>query len=362
MKVTAVESFSVEVPLSNEKLLQTHYNTANITRIRTDQGLTGYGFHLVDANIVSQVLVGKDPFQIEQHLEAGLDQWYGAENALWDIMGKAANLPLHKLLGGYREEIPLYLTCIWPGAADQTDVTPKQQAEDVLRYVKQGYKAVKIRIFRPDLMEDIETIRLIRELVGGPDKVEVMVDRTAQYSGTTWDYSTALRAARALEKVDATWLEEPFTRGDIKLHARLRNETEIAITGGEHQPAEAYRGYMQGEAFDIIQPHCANMISTLKKIAGMAEMFGVECIFHGSHGMDLVYSLQVAATIRTCRTQELVYTTPPTLPEDAWSPLNQLVKSETLYTVKDGCLQIPQEPGMGIELDEDAIEYYRIDN
>ncbi len=78
--------------------------------------------------------------------------------------------------------------------------------------------------------------------------------------------------------------------------------------------------------------------------------------------MDLVYSLQVAATIRTCRIQELVYTTPPAFPEDAWSPLNQLVTSETLYTVKDGCLQIPQEPGMGIELDEDAIEHYRIDN
>ena len=362
MKVAAVESFRVEVPLSSEKLPWTHYNTADITRIHTDQGLTGYGFHLVDTDVVSQLLVGKDPFQIERHLEAGLDQWYGAENALWDIMGKAANLPLHKLLGAYREEIPLYLTCVWPGAADQTDVTPRQQAEDVLRYVEQGYKAVKIRIFRPDLMEDVEAIRLIRELVGGPDKVEVMVDRTAQYSGTTWDYATALRAARALEEVDATWLEEPFTRGDVQLHARLRAETKIAITGGEHQPAEVYHEYMQGEAFDIVQPHCANVISTLKKIAGMAEMFDVECIFHGSHGMDLVYSLQVAATIRTCRIQELVYTTPPAFPEDAWSPLNQLVTSETLYTVKDGCLQIPQEPGMGIELDEDAIEHYRIDN
>ncbi|SVB96592.1 uncharacterized protein METZ01_LOCUS249446, partial [marine metagenome] len=114
MKVTAVESFRVEVPLSSEKLPWTHYNTADITRIHTDQGLTGYGFHLVDTDVVSQLLVGKNPFQIERHLEAGLDQWYGAENALWDIMGKAADLPLHKLLGAYREEIPLYLTCVWP--------------------------------------------------------------------------------------------------------------------------------------------------------------------------------------------------------------------------------------------------------
>ncbi len=360
MKVTSVESFRVEVPISEEERQRRYYNSSAITRVHTDEGITGYGFEPVDVGVVSQILVGADPFQIERHLEAGLDKWFGAENALWDIVGKAAGLPLHKLMGAYRDEIPLYLTCVWPGAADQTDVTPQQQAEDVLRYSEQGWKAFKIRIFRPDLMEDVEAIRLMRERVGGRDKIEVMVDRTGEYSGSTWDYDTALRAARALEKVDATWLEEPFTRGDIHLHARLRAETDIAITGGEHQPDEVYRGYAQGEAFDIVQPHCANLITTLKKVGSMAEMFGTECIFHGSHGMDLIYSLQVAATIRTCRMQELVYTTPPIRPEDAWSPLNKLVKADTLYTVKDGCVQIPQGPGMGIEIDEEAIERYRV--
>ena len=361
MKITSVESFRVEVPISEEERRKRYYNSSAITRIHTDEGITGYGFEAVDVDAVSRILLGTDPFQIERHLEAGLNKWFGAENALWDIVGKAAGLPLHKLMGAYRDEIPLYLTCVWPGAADQTDVTPRQQAEDVLRYSEQGWQAVKIRIFRPDLMDDVEAIRLIREWVGGPDKIEVMVDRTGEYSGSTWDYDTALRAARALEEVDATWLEEPFTRGDIHLHARLRAETDIAITGGEHQPEEVYRGYVQGEAFDIVQPHCANLITTLKKVASMSELFGTECIFHGSHGMDLIYSLQVAATIRTCRMQELVYTTPPIRPEDAWSPLNELVKSDTLYTVKDGCVQIPQGPGMGIELDEEAIERYRVD-
>ena len=236
MKVTSVESFRVEVPISEEERQRRYYNSSAITRVRTDEGIIGYGFEPVDVDAVSQLLVGKDPFQIEQHLEAGLNKWFGAENALWDIVGKAAGLPLHKLMGAYRDEIPLYLTCVWPGAADQTDVTPEQQAEDVLRYSEQGWKAVKIRIFRPDLMDDVEAIRLIRERVGGRDKIEVMVDRTAEYSGSTWDYDTALHAARALEEVDATWLEEPFTRGDIHLHARLRAETDIAITGGEHQP------------------------------------------------------------------------------------------------------------------------------
>ena len=360
MKITEVESFRVAVPISEAQRQQRCYHATGVTRIRTDEGITGYGFSEVDAGVVGRILVGEDPFAIERHIPVGLDRWYGAENALWDIVGKAAGLPLHRLLGACRDKIPLYLTCVWPGAAEQTDVTPRQQAEDVLRYFEHGYQAVKIRSWRPDPMDDVEVVRLIRELVGGREMMEVMIDRTAEFSGHTWDYETALRVARALEAVDATWLEEPFTRGDVELHARLRAETQIAITGGEHQPPEVYAGYLRGGAFDILQPHCAGVLSTLKKIAGMAEMFGVACIFHGSHGMNLVGSLQLAATIPSCRMHELVFTTPPAPPEDAWAPLNALVKSGTLYTVKDGYVDIPSAPGLGIEVDEEALERYRV--
>ena len=362
MKITKVDSFRVEVPLSPEQRERKCYNTTGVTRVRTDGGITGYGFSEVEVDPVRRLLVGQDPFAVERHLGSGLDIWYGAENALWDIVGKAAGLPLHRLLGAYRREIILYLTCVWPGAPDQTDVTPRQQAEDIRRYAELGYRAVKIRAWRPDPMQDVEAVRLVRELVGGPDRMEVMLDRTGQYSGNTWDYNTALTVARALEDADATWLEEPFARGDIDLHARLRAETRIDITGGEHQPPEVYPGYIQGGAFDILQPHCANVFSTLRKIAGMAEMCGMACIFHGSHGMNLVGSLQVAATIRTCRMQELVFTTPPVLPDEAWSPLNVLVNDNQLYTVKDGCIQIPTAPGLGVDINEEAVDRYRVDS
>jgi len=361
MKITEVESFRVEVPLAEEQQEQKgYYNATGITRVRTDAGITGYGFDESDVDAVRQILVGEDPLAVERHLAVGLDQWYGAENALWDIAGKAAGLPLHRLWGACRDEILLYLTCVWPGAADQTDVTPRQQAEDVRRYAERGYRAVKIRVWRPDPLEDVEAIRLIRELVGGRDRIEVMVDRTAENPGQVWDYETALKVARALEEVDATWLEEPFARGDVELHARLRAATNIAITGGEHQPFAVYPGYVRGEAFDIVQPHCANVFRHLKAVADMAEAFGMACIFHGSHGMNLIGSLQVGATIRTCRMQELVFTTPPVLPEDAWLPLNVLVKGEALFTVRDGYVQIPQAPGLGVEIDEAAIERYRV--
>jgi D-galactarolactone cycloisomerase len=307
------------------------------------------------------MLVGEDPIAVERHLQKGLHRWFGAENALWDIVGKVAGLPLSKLWGSYRQQMLLYLTCVWPGSADQSDVTPRQQAEQIARYAEQGYRAVKIRIWRPDPMEDVETVRLVRELVGGPERMEVMLDRTGGNAPELWDYDTALRAARALEKVQATWLEEPFERGNIEMPARLREAVDIAITGGEHQPYSVYPGYIAGESFDVVQPHCANVLRHLKSVADMAEAFGQKCIFHGSHGMNLIASLQVGATIRSCDRQELVFTTPPMMPEDAWSPLNVLVEGEKLYTVKDGFIQIPQEPGLGVKVDEEAIERFRVE-
>jgi len=362
MKITAVESFRVEVPLTSEQSLKKgYYNKTGITRIHTDANITGYGFHTCDADAVGQVLIGQNPFAIERHLEAGLTEWYGAENALWDIVGKATEQPLCNLWGKCRNRLLLYLTCVWPGAADQTDVTPRQQAKDVLRYAEQGYRAVKIRIWRPDPLEDVETVRQIRDLVGGRDKMEVMLDRTGENPAETWDYDTAVKVARALEEVDATWLEEPFTRGDIELSSRLRKEVDIPITGGEHQPFSVYPGYVRGESFDILQPHCANVFRHLKTVADMAEAFGSKCIFHGSHGMNLIGSLQIGATIRTCDRQELVYTTPPMMPEEAWFPLNALVKNRKLYTVENGDILIPQSPGLGVEIDEEAIDRYRID-
>ena len=360
MKITEVDSFQVEVPLTAAQEGRHCYNRTGITRLRTDAGITGYGFTACDAEAVSELLVGRDPLLIERHVQDGLDAWYGAENALWDIAGKAAGLPLHRLLGACRTEVPLYLTCVWPGTADQTDVTPLEQAEEIARYAAAGFRAVKIRAWRPDPMEDVEVVRLVRQQVGGPERMEVMIDRTGEYSGTTWDYSTGLKVARALEEADATWLEEPFQRGDIELHARLRRETHIAITGGEHQPLDVYWPYLKGEAFDIVQPHCANLYLHLKKIAGLAELAGVECIFHGSHGLDLAGSLQLAATIPSCRMHEVVYTTPPAMPDEAWAPLGALVRGGRLFDLHQGAVRLPDFPGLGVDLDEDAIERFRV--
>ena len=361
MRITSVESFDVEIPISEEQREQKVYHKTGITRIRTDEGITGYGWAAVDPDVASAMLVGKDPIQVERHVADGLGhEYYGAENALWDIVGKSAGQPLYRLWGSCRDRMKLYLTTVWPVDAHQTQVTPGQQAEDIAYLASFGYKAFKIRIWRPDPMDDVETVRQIRSRLGGPENAEIMLDRTGDVSGTDWDDDTGLLIADALHEAGAQWLEEPFVRGDIERHAKLKAASKIPITGGEHQPIEVYDDYFAGQSFDIVQPHCANVLMHLRKIAGAAELFGVDCIFHGSHGMDLIGSLQVGAAIPSCRMQEIVYTTPPIPPTVAWSPLNALVKTEAILQVQDGHVVIPDAPGLGIDVDDEAVDRYRV--
>ena len=361
MKITSVESFNIEIPISEEQQRLRYYNKTGVTRIRTDEGITGYGWSEVDSDAASALLLGKNPIQVELLVANGLGhEFYGAENALWDIVGKSVGQPLHRLWGSCRDRMKLYLTTVWPVDVHQTQVTPEQQGEDMAHLASFGYKAFKFRIWRPDPMDDVEAVRQTRLRLGGPNEVELMLDRTGDAPGEDWDHATGLRVADALYEAGAQWLEEPFVRGDIERHAKLRAATKIPITGGEHQPLDVYDDYLKGQSFDIIQPHCANVLLHLKKIAGAAELFGVDCIFHGSHGMDLIGSLQVGATIPSCRLQEVVYTTPPTPPTEAWSPLSALVNTESILTVEDGYVKIPNAPGLGIDVDDEAVSRYRV--
>jgi L-alanine-DL-glutamate epimerase-like enolase superfamily enzyme len=361
MKITSVESFKLEIPITEDQKRLRYYNKTGVTRIRTDEGITGYGWAEVDPDAAGALLIGKDPIQVERHVADGLGHaFFGAENALWDIVGKAFGQPLHRLWGSYRDHMRLYLTTVWPVDAHQTRVTPEQQADDLAHYASLGYDAFKIRIWRPDFMDDVTTAELVRSQIGGPEKAELMFDRTGDGAGVDWDFDTGVRVADALHEADAQWLEEPFVRGDIERHAHLRAVSNIPITGGEHQPLDVYDDYFQGQSFDIIQPHCANVLMHLKKIAAAAELFDVDCIFHGQHGMNLIGSLQVGATIPSCRMQEIVFNTPPTPPTEAWLPLNNLVKSDELLAVNDGVVTIPTEPGLGIDVDDAAVDRYRV--
>ena len=106
-----------------------------LVRVGTDSGIEGCAFSRNDPRTfidsAQEALIGKDPHAIEAHIGNGLLHWASIEHALWDIIGKEAGLPIHKLLGGFRERLPVYLTCVWPGDADQSHIPPQVVAERV---------------------------------------------------------------------------------------------------------------------------------------------------------------------------------------------------------------------------------------
>ena len=218
---------------------------------------------------------------------------------------------------------------------------------------------MKIRVNRPDPLDDAAVCGEIRA-ANGPD-FSIMVDRTADLTGL-WDYGTALRVARELEKHNVRWLEEPFARSDLLSPARLAREVNIPISGGERfQGLDPYRDCLVQQTYDILQPDvviCGG-ISTVKKIAAMAEAFHRPVTLHGAMGLRLAGWLQTSASIGA-EWQELAIITPPLMPEEQWSPALRVLNSKTLFTIRDGYIDVPQEPGLGLDVNREAVAHYRV--
>lgn len=367
MKITNIESFSVRVPIPSEEAAKGKIHHFGMVRISTDEGIRGYGFWSIDAGTLERVikpaLVGQDPFAIERHIEAGLIQWPMVEHALWDVIGKATGQPVYKLLGGYKDKVKVYLTCVWPGKADQSDQPYERQAEHAAYFQQHGFKAIKIRAWRPNPLDDVEAVQAIRGRVGGKDKLEIMIDRTAHHPGWVWNYDTAYQMANKLHEQEVTWLEEPLDRKDLDGLTKLTASTKIPITGGEaERGTKIFREFLVRKCFDIVQPDAigAGGIFTIRKISAIAESFGIPCILHGSHSLGLAAPLQIIGALPNCPWMEIALVTPPLLPWEQWEPVNAILKNPPLYEIEDGYIQIPQKPGLGVELDEDALEVYRV--
>jgi D-galactarolactone cycloisomerase len=333
------------------------------TRVTTDAGVRGYSFvggSTADVEQAKKVMTGENLFAVEQHLSRGLINWSPIEEAVWDAIGRIAGQPVHRLLGGAKAEtLQVYLTYVWPGAADQTDVTPKQQAEQAAIVKKAGFRAMKIRIFRPNYMDDVEACSEILA-TGGPG-FRTMVDRTATAPGL-WTYPQGLAAAQALQKAGVYWLEEPFDRNDFEGPARLAREVDILITGGEgYRGLAAYRECLMHGTYDILQPDCNGVggILTLRKVGALCQAWGVPICPHASSGLALAGRVQASAAMGSMY-QEIGVLTPPQLPNDRITPVMPILNSAP-FVFREGELVVPQGPGLGLDLNEEAINRFRVE-
>ncbi len=368
VRITGVDLFEISIPTSEAAVSAGVQNRYTVVKVVTDADITGYSFAgppLRTLSSVREALIGKDLFNVNVQLQNGLWQWGGVEHAVWDAIGKIANRPVYQLLGGACDRVTAYLTCVWKGAADQAQVTFDEQVEMAVKIKNAGFKGMKIRVWRPDPLDDVEVCRRIKEATG--HDFHLMFDRTAEMPVSmagqqVWDFDTALRIARELQNAGAYWLEEPFARSDYESPAKLAERVDILITGGESYSSLApFRNCLLHHTYDILQPdgRQAGGIFRCREIAVLAESFHVPTILHGAMSLLLAGWLQATLAIGA-PWQEMALITPPLLPEEQWAPALKILKSKQMFSFKDGQILAPPYPGIGLDIDEEALTRYRV--
>jgi D-galactarolactone cycloisomerase len=357
VKITGIESFTVRVPDGGAPDPLRLYRYA-VTRVHTDAGVTGTSFIAIAPDLlngwVKPTLLGQDLFAIDRHMrrlqmnsgESRTQGWSGVEHALWDAIGRLSGRPVAELLGKARDRLRIYRTTVFPGQQDQSDVPYEQQARFALRLKNEGYTAIKIRAWRPRPMDDVDAVGVIRAAVR---------------PGWVWDYPTALKVARGLEKHNAYWLEEPFDGMDLQGPARLAAEVDILITGGElGRTLYEFAAFLHNKTYDIVQPdtRICGGIWAAKKISTLAASFGVPCIQHGTGGFSLAGYIQAGCAMTNCDWQEMIGLG-PNLPTEEWAPGLVLLKDRKAWKIENGYVYLPDAPGLGLEVNEDALKEYR---
>ncbi|HVF28331.1 MAG TPA: mandelate racemase/muconate lactonizing enzyme family protein [Pyrinomonadaceae bacterium] len=353
-----------------------------LVRVETDSGLTGYGEAKaavgsagVNAPVVSVVneelrplLVGQDPRDISglwERMYNGVRAHYalsygrafpelgrrglrisaisGVDIALWDILGKSLNVPIYQLLGGRcRAGVPGYASGGWASA----ELIGKQLLETI---TPSGFAAVKMRVGAMD--GDVETsvarVRAAREVLG--PGVRLMVDAHG-----TFDSRAARRFARGVEDCHLSWFEEPVNADDVRGMAEVRASTDIPIAAGESLFTRFdFRDLIDARAVDILQPDpaIAGGITEVVRISALASAHQLTLAPH-LWGSALLFAagLHVAAAVPNCVTLEYSMGFNPMLRELA----------EEKFTIRDGQVEIPDRPGLGITVDESFVEQYTV--
>ena len=333
-------------------------------RIFTDEGIVGYGPYGAEPDeYVRRCLIGKDPFKTETFWTsamAGLEtrsrgSYGGLDVALWDIIGKAANRPVYQLLGTRADKIKVY-------AATSRILTAEEHIEQVLHVMSLGFKAVKLRLHRPDWRDDIKTIEAVRKACG--DEITIVVDANQNNRSTEygyWSKETARLVCREMQALGVFFCEEPLKRRDYEGLSSLSKEFDMYIAGGEHaQNIYEFKEHLKYSTYDILQPDLLIGdigITGLRKLGYIAEYHDKQIVPHvcgmGSFAISFAASAAAMVGLSNCPMLEYSYD-PPFMTVES---LQFFIKEK--FTVDcDGYVHMPQTAGIGIEIDEAALAEY----
>ena len=334
--------------------------------VHTDTGMVGLGSVFTNDDLVRASLallqplyVGEsalEPERVSEKLHQNMF-WLGRggsithtisgiDIALWDLLGKATGQSVGRLLGGrYRERVQPYASLLMQ--------EPAKMRDSLLAVKAQGFRAFKIGwgpFGRNSAAIDEAIVKAAREAIG-PD-CRLMVDAGGSDAYWSNGYKWALNAARMLASYDVYWFEEPLQPDALEDYILLREHSPIAIAGGEVLTRrQSFQPWLQARAFDIVQPDVTKVggISEERRIAWMAQDHGVRFIPHGwNTAVGLAADLQLASAFPG--TDFVEYLT--------GSPFIDDITIGGWQLDADGMLSIPTQPGLGLELDPDAIARY----
>ncbi len=334
-----------------------------LVAVHTDEGLVGLGTVFTNDALVRAALAVLEPlYRGENALEPErvsekLHQhmfWLGRggsithaisgiDIALWDLLGKATNQPIGRLLGGrYRERVQPYASLLMD--------EPRKLKDHLLAVKSQGFKAFKIGwgpFGRHNAATDEAIVQAAREAIG--DDCRLMVDAGGSDAHWPNGYKWALNASKMLAKYNVDWFEEPLHPDAMEDYAMLREHSSISIAGGEVLTRrQAFQPWFERRAFDIVQPDVTKVggISEERRIAWMAQDYGVRFIPHGwNTAVGLAADLQLASAF--AGTDLVEYLT--------GSPFIDDITVGGWSLDADGMLNIPSAPGLGLELNPDAV-------
>jgi L-alanine-DL-glutamate epimerase-like enolase superfamily enzyme len=376
MKITGIEAIAIGVPVKGSFWVSLQPMgggkavTELIVKVHTDDGIVGLGEGhggppLAAATLIQSelqgLLIGEDPLRPEYlwqklfamtHTRRSAWEVWGINReqlevamaaldiAFWDIVGKQAGLPLYRLLGGYTNQVPAYVT---GGYYQEGKGIPDLIAE-CQGYVEAGFTAVKIKVGGTSLKEDVERLKALRQALG--DDIDIMLD-----ANRAWDVKTAIEAAQRFEAYHPRWLEEPLHwYDDMRAMTTLKHHTHLPLASGESARTRfEARELIEQRAIDIMQFDGTKNggITEWRKIAGMCSMYHVDVAPHHDpqiHG-HLVAALPNGLTVESFH-------------NPARDPLWPDLYAESAR-LEGGMLSLSERPGLGISFNEDFVRRYR---
>jgi D-galactarolactone cycloisomerase len=372
MKITGLQVYILRAPDSGRAHWVSHFTVprANeiLVRLQTDEGVEGIGlatsYTPIEAAIhafrtgIGELVVGADPLapeQLYQKVFALTWQRLSSEKgwsreaivrisaaldiAAWDIIGKVAGLPLYRLFGGFRSEVPCYVTC----AYYRDGKTLSELRDEMQRLKAQGHQGFKAKAGGLPLAEDMERLALVREVIG--DDKDLMVD-----VNRGWDLATAIEGARLLEALRPRWLEEPVRWADDRRELKLlAQRTRIPLSAGESElTSYGCRALLEEQAIQILQFDCTMMggFTEGRKLAALCELNHVQV---APHHDCFIHAHIVAASPAGM------------IVESFTDPERDPLQAELFADppkIAGGMLKLKEQAGLGLTLSESALKKF----